>query len=507
MKLQPKSYLMKRLLPLIGAAIFLIPLTAQAVGPDLSVTKTCTVNGPQSVLCTIIVKNIGTVPSVAPLGLTDTVTVLPPGTLYTGAGGNLPVGCSAAGPVTNVPITCTAAATSLTPGQSGTILLSFSVPQSGTFTNCATVSQGSNTATLPDPNPANNTNICTTIIVGGGGGPINVITPTPTGKCDNQVVVSGMHYPGPNQNCTQTTPNFVAGLMSNFHLTSQCKSPNSLLGVINATCQNTPIPGFPNPGGSVYQATACCGVVLSPTGHLTVLKNVVNTLGVATPPAFSMTSHCTPPSGLPLSTLLSIPANAGVSLSTPIIANSTCTVTENPLASIPNVRACKGGSASWVTSYSPPVTIMAGTTATLTVTNTLTCDKLASLTVLKQIVNNTGIATPGPFQVQLNCGPGSNQPVSLTSPSFQQIVNVPTGSTCTITEQPPTAPSGCKWITTYPKQTGTVGDKLVVKNELQCEQSLCPPPNIEMIYPGTHIKYCCDGKPGGDSFCCKKEKE
>lgn len=500
MKLQPKSYLMGRLLSLIGAAIFLIPLTAQAVGPDLSVTKTCTINGPQSVLCTITVANIGTVPSVAPLSLTDTVTVVPPGTLYTGAGGNLPIGCSAAGPVTSAPITCIAANTSLAPGQSGTILLSFSVPQSGTFTNCATVSQGSNAATPHDPNPANNTNICTTITVGGG--PINVITPPPSGRCDNQVVVSGMHYPGPNQNCAQTNTNFVNGLMSNFHLTSQCKSPNSLLGVINATCQNTPIPGFPGPGGSVYQATACCGVVAK-SGRLTVLKTVVNTLGVPTPPAFSITAHCTPPSGLPLSTPLSVPANSGVSLATPIIASSTCTVTENLLASIPNVKACRGGSASWVTSYSPPVTIVAGATATLTVTNTLTCDKLASLTVLKQIVNNTGVVTPGPFQVQLNCGPGSNQPVSLTSPSFQQIVNIPSGSTCTITEQPPTAPAGCKWITTYPKQTGTVGDKLVVQNELQCG---CPRGQTEMTFPGTDIKYCCDGKPGSDKFCCNRKK-
>lgn len=377
-----------------------------------------------------------------------------------------------------------------------------------------------------------------------GGGPITVITPPPSGPCTNQVVVSGMHYP--TQSCAQSTPGFLAGMLTSFHFTSKCPPPNQLLGVTNVTCQNAPIPGFPT--GSVYQGTACCGIIPPPTakgsfdlktnkgergvdgvvtaapstvrfdikkstggvqipgtytftvacaplpytggpvtvtlpgsgvttvsvpsgdtctvteatlnpsnwnpptftgsgvtvvgsgpwsanvgpvnanggivnvanrpkevstcgvnavgmcggtcndkskscqkdiktgicgcsdvvanGNLTVLKNVVNPLGVATPSTFSMTSHCTPPTGLPISTPLSVPANSGISLATPIPANSSCSVTEIPLASIPNVKACNGGSASWSTIYSPPLaTITAGSTATLTVTNTLACDK------------------------------------------------------------------------------------------------------------------------------------
>lgn len=391
MKLQPKFYLMSRLLSLIGAALILLPLTATAqalTGPDLRVTKVC-VNGPnQSVLCTVTVNNNGQVASVAPLSFTDTPTA-PPGSTYTGAGGSLPISCSlGAGPV--LPISCTANK-SMQPNESGTALFSFTVPQGGTFRNCVTVSQGQNAATLPDPNLANNTNICTTISVPPPPpppGPITIITPRPSGACTSQTVVSGMHYP--NQSCAQTTPGFLAGMLTSFHFTSKCPTGTQLLGVINASCQNAPIPGFPT--GSVYQGTACCGTVAPPPGKITVIKKIIN--------------------------------------------------------------------------------------------------------------NNAGIATPGPFEVQVKCNP--NVPyssVSLTGPSFQHSINLPAGGNCKIEEVPPKAPPGCTWITTYPNgQTGKVGDTLVVQNELKCES--CPPGQNDTAVPG----YCCDGKPGSEKFCCWKKK-
>ena len=167
MKVQLKSYV-TRLLSLIGAAFFLIPLNAQALtGPDLMVTKTCAVNGPQSVLCTVTIKNIGQVPSVAPLTITDTPTA-PTGSTYTGPGSNtgLPLSCSlGAGPV--LPIPCTANK-SLQPNETADALFLFKIPVAmcGTFRNVVTVTQGSNAATLPDPNALNNTNISTTLNLG-----------------------------------------------------------------------------------------------------------------------------------------------------------------------------------------------------------------------------------------------------------------------------------------------------------------------------------------------------
>lgn len=134
----------------------------------MKVTKVCA-NGPlQSVLCTVTVTNIGTVPSVSPLSLTDVITGAPANALFTGGGGTLPISCSpGAGPV--LPIACSANI-SLLPNQPKTALFSFKFPTGATFTNCATVTQGQNPLGTSDPNPANNTNICTTIVVPGSSG-------------------------------------------------------------------------------------------------------------------------------------------------------------------------------------------------------------------------------------------------------------------------------------------------------------------------------------------------
>ncbi|TXT39702.1 MAG: hypothetical protein FD135_2014 [Comamonadaceae bacterium] len=129
---------------------------------DLGVTKTCAINGAQSVLCTVTVTNNGLAASVSPISLSDIVSGAPADATYTGAGGTLPISCTpGAGPIT--PIACSANV-SLAPSESKDALFSFSLPQGGTFTNCATVLQG-NSGTQPEANTADNTNICTTITV------------------------------------------------------------------------------------------------------------------------------------------------------------------------------------------------------------------------------------------------------------------------------------------------------------------------------------------------------
>ena len=302
MKFQPKSSFIGSVLPLLGALILLIalPVMAQAQSvPDLSVTKVC-VNGPlQSVLCTVTVTNLGTVPSFSPLKLTDVVTGAPADALFIGAGGALLISCSpGAGPV--LPITCNANI-SLSPNQPKTALFSFKLPTGGSFTNCATVTQQNAAGTLPDPNPANSSNICTTITVpppSGGGGPITIVTPPPSGACISQPVVSGLHYP--TQSCTQSTPGFLAGMMTSFHFKSKCTAPNTLLGVTNVSCQNAPIPGFPT--GSVYQGTACCCIVAPLFGSITIQKDAqpndaqdfTFTPSVATIPAFPLDDDSDP---------------------------------------------------------------------------------------------------------------------------------------------------------------------------------------------------------------------
>ncbi|MCK9364848.1 MAG: hypothetical protein M0P74_14775 [Syntrophales bacterium] len=130
--------------------------------PDLSVTKTCAVNGVQTVLCTVTVTNNGSAESVSPITLTDIATGAPADATFNGGGGSLPISCTpGAGPV--LPINCTANV-SLLPTESQNAFFSFTLPQGGTFTNCATVSQG-DVATPSETDTTNNTNICTTITV------------------------------------------------------------------------------------------------------------------------------------------------------------------------------------------------------------------------------------------------------------------------------------------------------------------------------------------------------
>lgn len=376
-------------------------VSAQSLGrPDLRVEKSCAVNGPQSVLCTVTVTNIGQVATTSPINLSDTPSA-PAGSTYTGAGGSLPVSCSlGAGPVQPIPCTIHQA---LQPGASGTVLFSFQVGKGRSFGNCVTVSQPQTAAVPSDPNPSNNTNICTSLALGGGddgdgegggGGPIDIDTPKPGGACAAKVQVSGMHYP--QQTCAQSTPGFLAGMMTSHHLTSKCPKGTQLIGVIDVSCQNAPIPGFSR--GSVYEATACCGRLVPPPG---------------------------------------------------------------------------GG-----------------------------------ITIVKKIVNKHGpMADPGPFVVQVKCDPSvSQQTVTLAGPGFQHTLVVARGATCKIEEVQPKAPDGCRWITTYPNgQSGKDGDTLVVQNELSCGgQSECPRGQGLVTFPGSKDRYCCEGKPGNDKFCCNK---
>jgi len=144
-----------------------VPVTPPTPDPqDLSVSKVCEINGAQSILCTVTVTNIGATPSSSPITLTDLVTASST-VNYTNAGGTLPISCSPGAQVINgVPINCTAN-TSLAPGASGTALFSFTMPEGGRFHNCVSATSGQSAASAPDVNAANNTDICTTLIVPG----------------------------------------------------------------------------------------------------------------------------------------------------------------------------------------------------------------------------------------------------------------------------------------------------------------------------------------------------
>ena len=106
----------------------------------------------------------------------------------------------------------------------------------------------------------------------------------------------------------------------------------------------------------------------------------------------------------------------------------------------------------------------------------LSCDG-GSITVVKTVFNDSGGPVPnGSFAVDVNCGPnGPNTTLALSSAnSFQDsVMYIPLGSQCTINEQAPKAPPGCRWATTYPQGKSIIianlGYRREVHNRLSCQ--------------------------------------
>lgn len=404
-----------KILKLVAVAwlVLALPASAQTVtGPDLSVTKTCAVNGPQSILCTVTVTNIGGAPTLAPMTVADTPTA-PAGSTYTGAGGSLPIGCSlGAGPV--LPIPCVAN-TSLQPGQSETALFSFRVADGARFSNCVTVTIPRNAANPGDLHPANNTNICTSL---GGNG---------------------------------------------------------------------------DDGGK---------------GSVTFAKTVINRTSNRTPSSFDIQYQCQPD----MSTVVNLSLTApGYQHTVPVARGAQCKFTEVAPA------APKG--CTWIVTY--PNGQYGKDGDRLVVQNELSCEgggsgggEDSTITFVKKVRNDTGNRIPGSFELEVKCNPSiASSSVVLSGPAFQQSIAVSRRAECKFQEIIPAAPKGCRWIVNYPNgQLAHAGDTVYVENILDCggggdEPKACPTGQSLVTFPGSDVKYCCDGKPGSDKFCCSKAKE
>jgi hypothetical protein len=109
-----------------------------------------------------------------------------------------------------------------------------------------------------------------------------------------------------------------------------------------------------------------------------------------------------------------------------------------------------------------PATIVKGDQAaavTVTVTNTITRDT-GSLRVLKSLSNPDGAAVPANFTVNYDCGTGYTGSVSVAPATPATVNNIPTGSTCSVTEVAPAAIPGYTWGTiTYTPASITVDTK------------------------------------------------
>lgn len=225
----------------------------------------------------------------------------------------------------------------------------------------------------------------------------------------------------------------------------------------------------------------------NPTGSLTVAKVVVNTTGgpAPIPGMFSMVTHCSANAATPgVNTPVMVPGNGSVTPASQFAAGSQCSVTETLPAPIPKLEACKGRGATWTVSYSPPVTIVSGSTPVLTVTNTLTCDPPTGgvLQVHKTVVNTLGVPSPMSFPMMATCSGMAPMPLSVSANQTVPVGGqIPAGTVCNVTETPPpqvkdvkACPSGtASWVVTTPgpqtiQLAATTG--IIITNTLTCDK-------------------------------------
>lgn len=301
-------------------------------------------------------------------------------------------------------------------------------------------------------------------------------------------VVNNTAFPTPNTPFQVRVDCSPSGTQSTVTLTS----PNSLQRTVTVPpggpCAITELPppaprpcnwitSYPNgrrsmPGGAllVVNELRCKGDDGGGLhGRLTVIKKVVNATGVPTPnAAFQVRVDCSP-MGPDSTVTLTYPG--ALQRTMPVPAGSQCVVTE--LAPPPPPRPC-----TWITTYPNGQRSMPG--GALLVVNELKCrgdeggGESGRLSVVKRIVNTTGFPTPNvAFKVQVDCRPsGPQSTVSLAPPNgLSQVLAVPAGSQCTISESdPPAPPKPCAWATSSspPGQSGGPGATLTVVNTLVC---------------------------------------
>lgn len=228
------------------------------------------------------------------------------------------------------------------------------------------------------------------------------------------------------------------------------------------------------------------------SGTLAVQKIVVNQVdpSVPIPSLFNTTTHCSQNAASPPShTPVNVADGQTVTQSTTMLPGISCSITEAVPPPISGLNACKGRDAVWTANYSPPVTIVAGQTALLTVTNTLACAAPTggSLQVYKNVVNTLGVPNPSTFAMVASCSGMAAVPLNVApSQSVTVSNNVPGGTVCTVTETLPppvlgvkACPSGrASWIQTNPgPQTVQVAQTtgIIITNTLTCDTAPPPP--------------------------------
>lgn len=251
-------------------------------------------------------------------------------------------------------------------------------------------------------------------------------------------------------------------------------------------------------------------------GSVTFAKVVINKTRNPTPRQFDIQYQCQPD----MSTVVNLSLTApGYQHAVPVPAGAQCKFTE---VAPPAPKGCQ-----WIVSYPDGQYGKEGDR--LVVQNELECGDGGGgggdgeITFVKKILNETGQRVAGPFEVEVKCqpGPGPGR-VLLAAPGFSQTVAVAAGAKCKFQEVLPDAPKGCRWTVAYPDgQQAAAGDTVRIENVLTCGDgdggndggggdgegpTTCPVGSSLTTFAGSNVRYCCNGKPGNDEFCCTRAR-
>ena len=242
------------------------------------------------------------------------------------------------------------------------------------------------------------------------------------------------------------------------------------------------------PDSNLSNNEACVMVETKKLGELIVKKVVVpHVHGTILPSQnYSVNVTC----GGTSSTL--ILTDGGSQTVSNIPYGTSCTVVEAP-PTVPPKMCPSGTSGAWTISYAPaqpvPPIVISAVTTTETITNTFDCvkDGDVSLTVKKEVINNTSIPVPASsvYAISASCVSGMSPAVvtvmPLTNGGSQTLSPLALNTVCTITETPPTPPStgpvSCgapgstlAWTTVLPAPVTVTGPGMTatVQNILNC---------------------------------------
>jgi hypothetical protein len=298
--------------------------------------------------------------------------------------------------------------------------------------------------------------------------------------------------------CSLPNPPLTAPFTCTWNSTTVPAGVFGTFNIVGTPTGKGPYPPFTNcavvslkPGSGLHDTNPAndksCATVTKPVGEVIVVKKVQNkTEGNVTGYMFPVDVVCNPSPSTTLTLVNGVPQTVQ---NIPWGAN--CSASENT-ASLPvPANACMPPlHPVWSTVISASVTV-GNTPQTITVTNILKCERVKpnTLTVIKKVENKGPLPIPASttYAISVNCG-GVITNMNLHNGGSQTVNNIPTTTSCTVSETPPTV-NACpprmtpNWTTAYsPWSTGAVppSTTVTVLNVLTCKpvDKVCTPPMV-----------------------------